>query len=440
MLLLLLACTDYQLQPEERDPDPGVVDSGAPQVQVDPESFDAGVLCEATSVDVTVTNVGDAELEVVDAHTVDGVWSVGPVTLPLLLAPDESAVITVTGGPGDDTLVLESNATDGATLEVPLRSSENQPPEIVILEPTSDAILDTEGSVDLFAQVYDPDDPLDRLLVQWHSDVAGNVAAGLANSTGDSRLEWTGARTGGDHVLTASVVDGCLAEDAVQIGVCQQSGFDTENLDISSWHFEGNASWDSSNGWLELTPATQNAVGSAFQTAASTRGNNVTISFAFYMGGGSGADGFAVTALDMDRMTAYLGSAGGCLGYGSHGADCPVSVAPLPGWTLEVDTYHNSWDPTAEDHLAFMFDGDVGGVQAWATLPEMEDATWHTMEVTVNAPRVTVSIDGTVYLDQDIAGTYDFPAQVGFTAATGGLTNYHLIDALTVTEYLCEEE
>ena len=77
------------------------------------------------------------------------------------------------------------------------------------------------------------------------------------------------------------------------------------------------------------------------------------------------------------------------------------------------------------------------GVTAWATLPEMEDGAWHTMAVEVHAPRVTVTIDGVTYIDEDISGYFDFPAYVGFTAATGSLTNYHLIDALEVTQLVC---
>ena len=40
-------------------------------------------------------------------------------------------------------------------------------------------------------------------------------------------------------------------------------------------------------------------------------------------------------------------------------------------------------------------------------------------------------------IDADIEGYFDFPAEVGFTAATGGETNYHRIDALQVIEDLC---
>jgi hypothetical protein len=39
-----------------------------------------------------------------------------------------------------------------------------------------------------------------------------------------------------------------------------------------------------------------------------------------------------------------------------------------------------------------------------------------------------------------VTGNLNFPAYVGFTAATGSLTNYHLIDSLTVTEEVCATE
>lgn len=85
----------------------------------------------------------------------------------------------------------------------------------------------------------------------------------------------------------------------------------------------------------------------------------------------------------------------------------------------------------------FTFDGDVDDPAAWAALPELEDTGWHTMSVVVAAPRVTVRIDEVAYLDQDLGGAFSFPAHVGFTAGTGGLTNSHLIDALQVTEHVC---
>jgi hypothetical protein len=54
------------------------------------------------------------------------------------------------------------------------------------------------------------------------------------------------------------------------------------------------------------------------------------------------------------------------------------------------------------------------------------------------APRLTVQVDGTTYIDQDLSGNFSFSGYVGFTAGTGGDTNQHLIDELVVTDYSCD--
>ena len=183
-------------------------------------------------------------------------------------------------------------------------------------------------------------------------------------------------------------------------------------------------------------------------------GRSVHIEFAFYIGDGTGADGFSLTALDTERIDTdgdgqpnYLGGAGCAMGFGGNSSctsalsDCPDCGPALPGWSLEVDTYYNpedNIDPTGEDHLGFYFDGDLLNMAHWAVLPEMEDTGWHTMSVLVEAPHLTVQIDGETYMDLDLDGHFDFPAYVGFTAGTGGQTNAHLIDALTVSESTCE--
>ena len=59
--------------------------------------------------------------------------------------------------------------------------------------------------------------------------------------------------------------------------------------------------------------------------------------------------------------------------------------------------------------------------------------------VVVSGIHVTVVIDGTTYIDDDVPALTAFPAHVGFTAATGSRHNYHLIDALTVQTSICDE-
>ena len=178
-------------------------------------------------------------------------------------------------------------------------------------------------------------------------------------------------------------------------------------------------------------------VGSAFASHEVVSGGEVDIEFLFYIGEGSGADGISLTMLDIGRDVRTLGGTGCGIGYGGDAA-CTAGPA-LPGWSIEVDTWYNGGvDPTTLDHVAFTFDGDVDAYAAWAELPEMEDTGWHSMVVQVSAPHVYVSIDGVAYIDDDIPGYYDFEGWVGFTASTGGATNMHLIDALTVVDHLCE--
>ena len=279
-------------------------------------------------------------------------------------------------------------------------------------------------------------DALDDLFVAWSSDVDGSIDLAFADPTGLASIDWPDG-TAGDHVLTATVTDTCGAETSVDRAVCRQGGFFGESLDLSTWEFQGDGRYDEGNGWVELTDTTGTfQLGSAFQSVETT-GDDVALSFSFYVSGGSGADGFAVTALDTTRATTTLAHPGGCLGYGGGGI-CGTE-APLYGWTVEVDTYFSGGvDPTEQDHVSFHFDGDVVGWEAFANLPEMEDDSWHEMSIQVNAPRVVVAVDGVVYIDQDIPGHYDFPARVGFTAATGGETNFHLIDDLKVVESVCD--
>ena len=283
------------------------------------------------------------------------------------------------------------------------------------------------GGSDFLAMVADVEDEPSQLSVSWYSDIDGLLATTPVDGQGQSTLSHVLPSPGAQEVY-AIVQDSCSNEGQDAIAVCQQFGYETDNLDISTWNFEGAASWDSVGGYVELTPATTNTAGTAFSTASAVNAENVEIEFLFYVSGGSGADGFSVTALDTNRMSGFVGNTGGGIGYQG-----------LPGWSIEVDTYYNGSDPTSLDHVAFSFDGNVTSPTLWAALPEMEDGQWHTMRIAVNAPHVLVEIDGVAYLDQNVSGNLNFPAYVGFTAATGSLTNQHLIDALTVTEEVCTE-
>ena len=439
LLLPLAACSDYTINPdkepaaegEDTAPPPA---EGSPVIVMEPAAIDLGLRCgEAPeeTVPVTFTNAGDADLHITDLSVEGEGWALGPHSLPLTLLPGEAAAVDVLGTSGSATLHVTSDDPANPTLSLPLAAALDLPPTIAITSPSSGEILPGSTATTFTAQVTDDRDAPESLLVSWTSDVDGLLGETAPDATGLAALAWdAAAHSSGAHLLGVDVVDSCGQPAHTEAAICQDEGYTADSLDLTTWHFEGSARYDTTNNFVELTKPLNDQAGTAFQTAATVGADNVNIEFSFYVSGGSGADGISITALDTTRMTGFVGATGGGIGY-----------MGLPGWSIEVDTWYNpeSGDPTPEDHVSFHFDGSLYTPSAWAALPEMEDGNWHTMTVSVLAPHVTVSIDSVVYIDQDIAGTFNFPAYVGFTAATGGATNFHLIDALEVTKYVCTD-
>ncbi|MCP4807866.1 MAG: hypothetical protein GY913_10030 [Proteobacteria bacterium] len=439
MFLLLLACSEYDLKPSANVPEPlgdsGLVELFA-QLETDPTTI-ASVVCEEQLEVVMLSNVGEAEL-VVDAVSIDGDgWEVVQADVPLTIAVGESTDIVISGTDGTADLVIQSNDPDGE-LRIPLQAAADTSPWVELVEPAVDEIIAEQAAVELVALVSDGQDLPEQMQVEFSSDLTGSIGTVTPDSSGTASVLWAAEnRDPGLQTVSVSVVDTCGLVEFDSAEVCQQAGYEADELDISTWSFSGTASWDGSNSWVELTPATTSQLGSAFQTATSLDGSSISIRFEFFIGNGSGADGLAMTVIDTSRMTSFLGNAGGCIGYGSH-SECDGGGPGLPGWSVEVDTYQNGHDPTAQDHVAMSLDGDVANPQAWAVLPEMEDTGWHTFEADLDSGHLTVSIDGVAYIDQAVSVS-SFPAYVGFTAGTGSLTNEHLIKSLSVTEYACEE-
>ncbi len=433
--MLLIGCMDYSVDNKmEVTPAPEVLEG---EISVSPELI-SGVGCGELSAEITISNVGNADLEVVRTIVEgDGDWSVQGPAVPFILGPGEQQEVTLVGQGGEAEFIVRSDDLHNAAVVVPITLVQDTAPALEIVSPAHDDILDVGVDAVLEALVRDDVDAPADLGLAWSSSQDGVIGNPVSDTAGLSAWTWpVDARTPGPHQLTLTGVDSCGNTASTDITVCQQAGYTVDELDISSWQFEGIAQWDSVNSWLQLTPLSSYVVGSAFQTSNPVNGDAVSIRFQFLIGGGSGADGISLTALDTGRMNGFLGGNGCGIGYGA--AWCSPGP-PLPGWSVEVDTFFNEGqDPTESDHVAFSFDGNVGNQAAWAVLPEMEDTGWHTMEVTVLAPRVTITIDGVVYIDQDLTGNFSFPAYVGFTASTGGMTNEHLIDSLEVESTICE--
>jgi len=424
-LIILMGCSDYQVTAEETG-----------TLQVSPSSVVLEGACSYEERTVTLQSIGEYAVTV-ESLDIDGDgWVVlSAPTLPVSIEPGNAVEVVVLGNEGDARLVVTSDDPEGSVTTVHLLGTANDPPTIVWTSHADNDVV--EPGEALVVDIEDTHDAAEDLVVAWSSNLDGALSIAYGDAEGQATTTWDDA-TGGEHTLVATVTDTCGASASAEIEVCRQAGYLSDSLDLSTWAMGGHATYDSDNGWVELTNVSDTfQAGSAFQTT-STTGDQVKLAFSFYVSGGTGADGFAITALDTERATSYMAQSGGCLGYGGGGV-CG-DYDPLYGWNVEVDTYFSpDLDPTEEDHLSFHFDGDVAGYEAFAELPDMEDDSWHEMVIEVVAPRVTISIDGVTYIDEDIEGYFSFPAEVGFTAATGGETNYHLIDSLSVIEDVCDE-
>lgn len=434
-LILLAACSDYDIV-DQKDPDPPLPeDSEAPvfpDIAVEPLAVNLGVICSPQVVPITLSNQGEGPLTIESLEIAGGSWILGAVSLPMVIEAGGSQTLEVQSGDGAAVLLVGSDDPEEPSISVTLVAHDNVAPTLSFLTPPNGDVLDIGGSTLFTGQVSDDMDPPETLALSWQSDVEGVFNQDPAQPDGSAAALWDPAvRLQGPHNVTFTATDSCGLSSSSTIAVCQDAGYEAESLDLATWYFAGNAFWDATNTWVQLTAPATNQSGTAFQTNSTVTGDNVTIAFRFFASGGSGADGFSITALDANRMTGFVGSSGGGIGY-----------MGLPGWSIEVDTYYNSeyYDPTPEDHTSLHFDGNVSNPVAWSALPDMEDGQWHEMEIEVIAPHVLVSIDGVARIDQNVAGNYSFPAYIGFTAATGALTNYHLIDALTVTEHVCTEQ
>lgn len=413
---------------------------GTPDALVPLQEVDLGTICTegAAAATVEILNVGDAVLNIARVEVVEGGDSWVVDSYPTTLDASVSGDIVLSGGSGYGRIEIETDDPNEGVIEVHLHAQLNAAPVLTLsnLPP----VLSPGASQDIDAHVSD-DGVLTDVQLDWSSDVDGALASVNPDSSGMYTYTWDSSlQTAGAHAITVTATDACGVSVSETVSFCQNFGYDADSLDLTTWQFTGAASYDTVNEYVQLTPNTRYVAGTAFQTAEAVDSDNISIEFAFWMGpnnetstyGGSGADGFSVTAIDTTRMTTYQGANGGSIGYGG-----------LPGWSIEVDTWYNSEtqfnEPTVSDHVALVIDGAQGSApEIYAELPELEDGAWHTMTVDVQGQDVQVSIDGTLYLDDTVPALTSFPAHVGFTSATGNQTNEHLIDALTVQNFVCE--
>lgn len=178
-------------------------------------------------------------------------------------------------------------------------------------------------------------------------------------------------------------------------------------FDASKWIVGGNAHWNPGSGDFTLTDAIGGEAGRLYYATPLVVGA-FHAEFDYDMSGGSGADGLTFSVV---RDPNYASSVGGGLDW--FGAS---------GYAVEFDSFVNGADPPGE-HVAVL--GDSGEL----TFALTSVRGTHHVAVDLNSlGEIRVALDGTSLIDYTIPGFTPFAGFYGFTAATGGLTDNHVID------------
>ncbi len=247
-----------------------------------------------------------------------------------------------------------------------------------------------------------------------------DVVPPAGSLTPTSMIGFTGATGGLNDVHTVSNV-------AI---TTQVSGVGTVPVPapaFGSWQFNGTTTLPAA-GQLQLTPAVNNAAGTAFYSGAPVSGavrtEGLAAKFTATMNGGTGADGVAFAMLDPTQTSpTAVGLGGGGLG-----------VANLPGIAVMLQTYPAA-GVSSSNYVGVARTTATGVTMLqWAAAPSDLRTGSHPVEVTVVGGHVKVSVDGKALLDVvPPAGSLPPTSMVGFTGATGGKNDVHAVSGVSIT-------
>ena len=326
-------------------------------------------------------------------------------------------------------------------------------PSATITAPAAGAVVEDGKPVALAGVATDSLYTPDKLTAVWASDVDGVLGTSIPDAAGKVSLNLP-KLSAGKHIISLTVTEpsGLQAVDTVYLGVCSWGQPDTFDTVVtgSKWKTYGDAFFDP-GGWLEMTGNAQSKKGAIFNLVDFVSPGDVQISFKIATGGWltssgqpKGADGFALSVIDVKtvaELEKYINTAGagGCLGYGVAG-DCKqggVSMA-IDAFHIEIDTWQNkgdpNFDPTPDNHIGIMQNGDASNHYLWASVPSIEDLQWHAVTVQITKDVVRVTLDGTEIINKAIPDFKFRGGFIGFSGTTGWATNYHRFDDLQILQ------
>ena len=203
------------------------------------------------------------------------------------------------------------------------------------------------------------------------------------------------------------------------------------------WHYVGSADIDQENEYLTLTSPNSDQAGVIWLKEPVNE--PFVAEFSYNVGGGTGGDGL-VFMFYKDRN--YLPGKGGCLGFTPRTGQGFLQLSSRctsnqGGYGIEFDgsrSISSEFDEypgdTSENHVA-LIRASAGNHIELVDEPKTEDGAWHTVRVEVGMKAVTVVLDGQRLLSWQgpIERTY---SGLGFSASTGGRTNWHIIDDVSI--------
>ncbi|MGN6242227.1 MAG: Ig-like domain-containing protein [Motilibacteraceae bacterium] len=349
---------------------------------------------------------------------VDGTTRIDvPVTLPTTVRPGFTAG---TGGSIDNhvvrdvTITTPSTGGTGGTIDT-------TGPTVSLTAPTTGATV--SGTTTVTASAADAGSGVASVQLLLDGDALGKPLTAAPYTA-----SWDTAQVAdGAHRLAAKATDAAgntTTSSAVTVTVSNPTTTPTTTLPAptgTGWTRNGSAAVSSTD--LVLTTTAASRAGSAFSnTAVPSDGLDAT--FTAQIGGGTGADGMTFTLLDGAAPATSLGGAGGALGYGGLAKAVAVTL----------DTWKNGSDPSG--NFVGVADGtttspDTMHYLATSTaIGDLRTGT-HTVHVTVSGGRMQVAVDGTQRID--VAVTLPTSVRPGFTGATGGSTDNHVVRDVTIT-------
>ncbi len=360
---------------------------------------------------------------------------------------------TATDGGATDAWAIDTDVADAAVDVAKELSIPQGVPSAHITAPASGSIVEFGKPLVLAGTATDTLFTPTELTVQWASNVDGELGTSVPDASGNVSLNLTKLSSGPQTIsLTVSDPSGSMNIDTVDIGVCAWGKPDTFDTVVTGgkWKTYGDAYFDP-GGWLEMTGNVQSKKGAIFNTVDFVSPGDVQLSFKIATGGYltssgqlKGADGFALSVVDVKTVAElenYIATAGagGCLGYGVSG-DCKQNgqSMAIDAFHIEIDTWQNTgdpnWDPTPDNHIGIMQNGDASNHYLWASVPFIEDLNWHPVTVEIKKDVVRVTVDGNEVMNKAIPNFKFRGGFIGFSGTTGWATNFHRFDDLQILQ------